>query len=95
MSACIHCGECCRTMSPLCEDPEHQPCPRLQMTGTIAVCSIYARRPQQCRDHGFDFVPVCPVGKDVLKIDDVNQLAAREHEIDLVLFGSLAERREP
>jgi Fe-S-cluster containining protein len=92
VSACIHCGECCRTMSPLCEDPEHQPCPHLQMSGTIAVCAIYARRPQRCRDHDYAFASVCPIGRDVLKINDADYLAAREHEIDLVLCGPLAKR---
>jgi len=94
MSACIHCGECCRTMSPLSCDPEHEPCPRLQMIGAVAFCTDYRRRPAQCREHDFAFVPVCPIGKDVLKLDDVNHLAAWEHRVGEVLRDYYGEEIE-
>ena len=58
-------------MSPLSDGP----CPRLRYVPSpdgkdappIALCSDYAHRPQQCRDHGFDFARFCPVGFDFLK----------------------------
>ena len=31
MSTCVHCGECCRIMSPIEVDPEHTPCRYLKV----------------------------------------------------------------
>jgi hypothetical protein len=79
---CLRCGECCRTMSPLMEDPEHEPCWFLRMAGDVATCEIYheTRRPKQCVAHDFP-ASVCPIGRDVLNIHDADSLAAREYAL--------------
>lgn len=75
---CLHCGSCCRELSPLSDGP----CPHLEeieLGGEMfCVCAVYSRRPQQCRDHTYPF-SVCPVGLSVLGIDrsDSDRIRAR------------------
>lgn len=90
MMACLHCGDCCRRMSPLVVDPETTPCPHIvevqRGLAVFTVCGIYERRPQQCRDHDYPS-SVCPIGRQVLGISDQSYLAAREYLAQQVLRG--------
>lgn len=85
---CLHCGDCCRRMSPLVTDPETMPCPHIvearRGSAAFVFCGIYERRPQQCRDHSY-LSSACPIGRWVLGIDDQSHLAAREHLAEQVL----------
>jgi hypothetical protein len=48
-------------------------------------CSIYDGRPQQCRDHTFEWSRFCPIGLDVLKPDSMDYLRERiDHGWELV-----------
>jgi hypothetical protein len=70
-------------MSPLTYP---DPCPHLvEGEHGIYVCAIYhSSRPKQCVDHNFVGYNVCPIGREVLNIHDVNQVAAREMLIEKV-----------
>lgn len=70
---CLSCGDCCRRMSPL-SAPD--PCPHLEQIGDIYLCAIYERRPEVCANHRFP-AHICPIGTDVLKITDIEQVRRR------------------
>ena len=70
---CLHCGDCCRRMSPL-SAPE--PCPHLVERGTFVFCGIYDRRPEECRKHDFP-ARVCPVGASMLDLPTTDALRKR------------------
>ncbi len=74
---CLHCGDCCRRMSPL-SAPD--PCPHIverEKDGQIYVlCGVYDRRPEQCRNHDYPS-RVCPVGADFLNISMSDALRKR------------------
>ncbi len=70
---CLHCGDCCRRMSPL-SAPE--PCPHLIERGTFVFCGIYDRRPEECRKHDFP-ARVCPVGASMLDLPTTDALRKR------------------
>ena len=56
---CLHCGSCCRELSPI-SNPE--PCPHIVVDDMgLTWCGIYEKRPQACQDHDYNAV-VCPVG---------------------------------
>lgn len=76
---CLRCGHCCKTMSPFTH-PE--PCPYLTFDGDIANCSIYERRPKECRDHEYPS-KFCPIGMDILKLDR-EQAAYRVQTMDFI-----------
>lgn len=69
---CLHCGECCLTMSPLSSGP----CPKLVQVGTYYLCGDYEGRPEACRLHE-NLGRHCEVGVDRLGIADPQQVAAR------------------
>ena len=71
---CLHCGDCCKRMSPFTGDL--CPCPHLVDVNGIYLCSIYDNRPQQCKDHRHPF-PHCPIGIDVLKLKTPIEIAQR------------------
>lgn len=71
---CLACGWCCHALCPI--TVEGEPCPHLAMD-EIATCSIYDRRPQQCRDHGHAGYRYCPIGIDVLGYAYPDQVARR------------------
>jgi len=70
MVICLRCGWCCKTISPLVHGNEDrvdpQPCPHLRFDSEkrIYLCSIYAKRPKQCRDEhmGVGEDEYCPIG---------------------------------
>lgn len=64
---CLNCGWCCEHLSPL-TDSEDKPCPHLVERDGMKLCGIYDRRPQQCKDHGFQ-TTFCPMGMDVLGLN--------------------------
>lgn len=73
---CLHCGDCCRRMSPI-SAPD--PCPHIIEVQGMVFCGIYDSRPQQCKDHDFP-ASKCPIGVSVLgcrtpqeAIDRINQ----------------------
>lgn len=72
MSQCIHCGDCCRFLSPL-TDSEEDPCPHLIEAGPglcsppAYLCAIYHIRPEQCRAHSFNGHRWCPIGLSVVQ----------------------------
>jgi len=61
---CLHCGDCCRRMSPL-SAPD--PCPHIVETGSFVLCGVYECRPEECRKHSFP-MKYCPVGLEILDI---------------------------
>jgi hypothetical protein len=73
---CLHCGECCRKMSPLTAS-EHEPCPSIVEVGGFTFCAIYRNRPRQCSDHDFSFARFCPVGLSVLELDGLDKIRQR------------------
>lgn len=70
---CLHCGDCCKRMSPI-SAPE--PCPHLIEQGTFVFCGRYKRRPRECREHEFP-ARMCPIGMDVLDIQTPDELRKR------------------
>jgi len=81
MSACLHCGDCCRRMSPISAPA---PCPHLVANGSYVFCGIYAQRPEQCRTHDFPAHRFCPIGMDVLRPDSADVVRERiDHGAEL------------
>jgi len=72
---CLGCGNCCVQLSPFSD--EGVACPYLKWEGDIAVCTIYAQRPKECREHEYANYRYCPIGVDVLKIAESSSLAYR------------------
>src|SRR3972149_7403636 len=71
---CLHCGDCCLRFSPL-----GNPCPKLLKKDNFYFCGEYANRPQQCQDHDYPS-RFCPIGIDVLKLRDPDQVRMRIDE---------------
>ena len=69
---CLHCGECCKKMSPVSD----KPCPHLRQEGNFFLCSTYPDRPEACKKHEYPF-RFCPVGLDVLRISSPAEVAFR------------------
>jgi len=76
---CLHCGDCCRRMSPI-SAPD--PCPHIDermirgQEHPFVFCLIYQKRPPQCRNHGYS-ATYCPIGVDVLELVQPEQAHAR------------------
>jgi hypothetical protein len=74
---CLHCGDCCRRMSPL-SAPE--PCPHIceaEHGGqTFTLCAVYRNRPKECANHTFP-ARICPIGISVLGLDDLDAIRKR------------------
>jgi hypothetical protein len=74
---CLHCGDCCRRMSPLSEP---DPCPHIierERDGQkYTLCGIYEHRPEECRKHVFH-ARVCPIGASLLDIPTTDRLHKR------------------
>lgn len=86
---CLHCGDCCKRMSPL-----GNPCPHIIEEGTFVFCGIYNSRPQQCRDHSFP-VSKCPIGVDVLRISDLETYRIRvDTAYEYLKLWDVATRKE-
>jgi len=71
---CLHCGDCCKRISPVTGNGE--PCPHIKETGTFVFCSTYEQRPEQCRRHSFP-ARFCPIGLDTLKLTEVDDIQLR------------------
>ena len=72
---CLACGNCCKTMSPL-TDSETTPCPLFTMHDSVSHCERYQDRPIECANHDFPMV-YCPIGQDVLHIDNEDAIRHR------------------
>ena len=74
---CLHCGDCCRRMSPYSAP---KPCPyiieKTKDRQTYILCSIYDKRPQECVNHSFSS-RVCPIGLSMTNISDSESLRKR------------------
>jgi hypothetical protein len=70
---CLHCGDCCKRMSPL-SAPE--PCPHLIERETFFFCGIYDSRPKECSNHRFH-TRVCPVGDSILNLQTLDAIRKR------------------
>lgn len=68
---CLSCGDCCKRMSPF-----GNPCPHLVEVGDVVFCSIYNKRPEECRNHSFPS-RYCPIGFDVLGLRNPQDVAIR------------------
>lgn len=82
---CLHCGDCCKRMSPLSEET----CKHLVEVKGYFLCSAYRNRPERCKKHEYPH-RFCPVGVDVLKLADVDKVRYRiDHGWELCqrLFG--------
>lgn len=71
--ACLHCGDCCERMSPL-SAPD--PCPHIERVGTFVFCAVYAKRPEECRNHQMPY-RFCPIGVEKLRLERADQVARR------------------
>ena len=62
---CLHCGGCCKSMSPKSAPFR---CPDLIRTGAYYFCKYHAGKPRICRE--FDFVDAlyCPYGMNELRL---------------------------
>ncbi|GAK57694.1 hypothetical protein U27_04661 [Candidatus Vecturithrix granuli] len=63
---CLHCGGCCKTMSP---KSGPFPCPDLIRVQGLYFCRCYERRPDICRNFYFDDLLFCPYGLNQLQLD--------------------------
>lgn len=61
---CLHCGDCCKRMSPF-----GGRCPHIIEKDSFVFCGIYEDRPDECVNHKFDS-NICPVGQSVLNLSD-------------------------
>jgi hypothetical protein len=68
---CLHCGDCCKRMSPL-----GSPCKHLFEIDSFVFCRIYANRPEECSNHRFP-ARHCPIGCSVLDINDTDEIQIR------------------
>jgi hypothetical protein len=70
---CLHCGHCCKNLSPfgegICKYLKEYP-------NKIFLCSIYDRRPKECRKHIYP-MSICPIGLDILQIQEPYKAAIR------------------
>lgn len=71
---CLHCGDCCRRLSPLTGDDEQ--CPHIVESNDYIFCKIYSNRPKECANHKFP-TRFCPIGLDVLNINSPDQVVNR------------------
>jgi len=69
---CLHCGDCCKTLSPFSEEP----CKFLTEVKGFFFCSEYKNRPEQCKNHTYPY-RFCLIGLDVLKLNDVDKIRER------------------
>lgn len=96
---CLRCGHCCHNMSPFVDEPDEgivgkgEPCRYLSMSGTVANCDIYESRPDVCASHRFP-ERVCPIGMDVLGIDDPAVRIAEMRATRTPLFPLLGNNAE-
>lgn len=72
---CLHCGDCCLRMSPI-----GSPCPKLLRVGSFYFCGDYDNRPEQCKNHEFEWARFCPIGIDKLQISDPQDAYNRINE---------------
>ena len=74
---CLHCGDCCKRMSPISQP---KPCKHIieikSNNQTFTFCKIYENRPEQCKNHEF-YATKCPVGCDVLNIRSADEANKR------------------
>lgn len=75
MSECLYCGDCCKRFSPLAPFAG-EPCPHLVEIGDMCLCSVYERRPDECKKHDFPF-RFCPIGMDILGLRDPIKIGRR------------------
>jgi Fe-S-cluster containining protein len=61
-------------MSPL--SMEDVPCQYLIKSGTFYFCSVYDKRPEQCKNHDFP-VRFCPIGISILKPTGSQEISER------------------
>ena len=71
---CLYCGDCCIRMSPLSTHSDY--CPNLIIKGTFRFCSDYKNRPHEYANHEFHS-RFCPIGMDVLKLDNLDSIRRR------------------
>ena len=62
---CLHCGGCCKTMSP-----RSAPfvCPDLIRRGAYYFCRCYEHSPQLCQKFNFEEFCYCPYGMNELNL---------------------------
>lgn len=70
---CLHCGDCCKRMSPLTAP---DPCPNLVEEGTFVFCGCYRSRPAECASHDFP-ARFCPIGLGTLGLTDIEAIRQR------------------
>ena len=82
---CLHCGDCCKRMSPISQ-PE--PCPHIVEIDGFVFCGQYDHRPEQCRNHTFQ-ASKCPIGCDVLKMTTPQQVHDRIDQGYMIIRAGL------
>ncbi len=74
---CIHCGDCCRRMSPIDQPNQCRHIVEITSDGEkYYFCEIYKDRPDQCKNHQF-YSLKCPIGMSVLKIQSAEEANKR------------------
>jgi len=69
---CLHCGDCCKTLSPFSEEP----CKFLTEINGFFFCSIYEKKPKECKNHTYPY-RFCLIGLNVLKLNDIDKIRER------------------
>jgi len=69
---CLHCGDCCRRMSPLSEGR----CPHLVEDSSFFFCGVYADRPEECARHELPG-RFCPIGVEILNLESLDAVRIR------------------
>ena len=84
---CLHCGWCCKNMSPLGINP----CPNLVEIDHLYFCKNYEKRPEECIRHDF-YTRFCPSGMIALNFhlpDDIEKVRDRIDKGDEIVTRGL------
>jgi hypothetical protein len=88
---CLHCGDCCKTLSPFSEEP----CKFLTEVKGFFFCSEYKNRPEQCKNHTYPY-RFCLIGLDVLKLNDIDKIRERiDTGYELTITGGKDSQTPP
>ncbi len=75
---CLHCGGCCKTMSPISAP---FPCPALIQCGEIYLCRDYEHSPQLCQNFDFEDFRYCPYGLNELQLSETKDRGIIEDRV--------------
>jgi hypothetical protein len=75
---CLHCGDCCKRLSPISSPEPYPYIIEKEKDGQIYVlCGTYDKRPKECINHQFP-ARVCPIGNSIIQSLNSDQLRHKE-----------------